>query len=71
MQLTGAEGASLVVDEHLVVASLVQDNNVIGVTVVDNAIGFQTRNTGRVKGALVLPGAERDHALDHDLKKKE
>jgi len=70
LQLARTQDATLVVDGHLVVASLVQHNNVVGVPVVDNTIGFQAGHTGRVKGTFVLPRAQGNHALNHDLKGK-
>jgi len=68
LQFAWAQDATLVVDEHLVVAALVENHNVIGVPVVDDTIGFQAWHACCVEGTFILPGAQRNHALNHDLK---
>ena len=58
-----------VVHLHLVVLAAVDDDDVGGVAVVDDAVRLDARHAGGVEGPLVLPRAERHQALHGDLRR--
>ena len=57
LELARLQLASLVVDHDFVVAAFVQDDDVVGVLVVHDAISLHAWHTGSVEAAFILPGA--------------
>jgi hypothetical protein len=68
LNFTRSEDATVTVYVHLEVSSFMIHNNVLRVCVVNYAVCFHSRNSGRVEYTFILPWAQRYQSLDENLK---